>query len=65
MSVNVVRTVTRRDKGGEWRWTGYDSNGEPVADSNEGYVDRSYAEDAARSLFPDAKHDVETEDDGA
>lgn len=65
MSVDVVKTVTKQDGRGEWRWTGYDSNGEPVADSNEGYADRSYCEDAARSLFPNADHRTETETDAA
>lgn len=33
-----------KDIGGQWRWTLYSSNGRKIADSGEGYVNRSDAE---------------------
>lgn len=53
-----------RDQKGQFRWTGYDSNGEAVADSNEGYVNLDYTVSAAESLFPDVQVDVEIDTPG-
>ena len=33
-----------RDTRGEWRWTLYSSNGNKIADSGEGYVNKSDAQ---------------------
>lgn len=52
--VEAADVTVYRDEGGDWRWRAKDTNGEIVADSAEGYVDLTYAEDAARSLFPSA-----------
>lgn len=43
-----------KDSANEWRWTASDSNGEPVADSDEGYDSKAYTEQAVLDLFPDA-----------
>jgi uncharacterized protein YegP (UPF0339 family) len=32
-----------KDHGGEWRWTLHADNGEPISDSDEGYVDKDAA----------------------
>lgn len=39
----VTKVTVYKDIAGEWRWTEYAGNNEPVADSNEGYEDKSYA----------------------
>lgn len=49
----MTDTVTvYQDQAGEWRWTRKAGNGEKVADSGEGYVDRSHAVEMATTLFP-------------
>lgn len=48
--VNVVRIY--RDAAGEWRWSAIARNGKVVADSAEGYRNRSYCLKMARELFP-------------
>jgi uncharacterized protein YegP (UPF0339 family) len=40
-----------KDVLGEWRWRYVRSNGEPMADSGEGYKNRSDAVSAAEYLF--------------
>lgn len=52
--LTVRRVEVYRDSAGEWRWTAKAGNGETVADSGEGYKHRTYAREAATSLFPDA-----------
>jgi uncharacterized protein YegP (UPF0339 family) len=54
MSVDAAKVVIYRDAADEWRWSAKDTNGERVADSGEGYVDRRWAIKAATDLFPDA-----------
>jgi hypothetical protein len=52
----VVKTVqVYRDEKGEWRWRGLAGNGRIVADSAEGYRNRSYAHKMARSLNASAR----------
>lgn len=51
--VEVVRIF--QDTAGEYRWTGLAGNGEPVADSSEGYTHHTDVLAAAESLFPDAE----------
>ncbi len=51
--VDYVRVY--RDKAGEYRWTSYAANNEPIADSGEGYQHLDYAERKARELFPHAR----------
>jgi uncharacterized protein YegP (UPF0339 family) len=57
--VEARRVRVYEDKAGEYRWTARDSNGEAVADSNEGYKTRWSAYEAARDLFPDAVIEAE------
>jgi uncharacterized protein YegP (UPF0339 family) len=37
----IARYEYFQDSAGEWRWTAYASNGEPIARSSEGYVNLS------------------------
>lgn len=60
MTVEAKTIRIFKDHAGEYRWTAHDSNGEAVADSDEGYVDRGYALQAAAELFPDAVVEDET-----
>lgn len=55
----VAKIVVKKDHAGEWRWIGYAENGEPIADSNEGYEHKDYAMKTAQDLFPDAKLEVD------
>jgi uncharacterized protein YegP (UPF0339 family) len=55
--VDAAVVTVYADDSGEWRWRAKDTNGDIVADSAEGYVDRTYAEGAAQSLFPKAEFD--------
>lgn len=43
-----MRFVLYRDRIGNWRWTLYASNGNKIADSGEGYVNKT-----------DAKHGID------
>jgi uncharacterized protein YegP (UPF0339 family) len=49
-----------KDSKGEWRWTTIASNGEPVANSSEGYVNKGHALEQAKALNPGI--DVKVED---
>ncbi len=40
----------KKDKQGEWRWVYYARNGEEIAVSSEGYVNRSDCEHAIRLM---------------
>lgn len=42
------------DTSRQWRWHATAENGQIVAISGEGYVNRGHAERMARELFPDA-----------
>lgn len=54
--VDAAKVELYTDEVGEFRWQARDTNGEIVADSgDDGYVERSYAEKAARDLFPNAE----------
>jgi hypothetical protein len=55
--VTLVRVY--RDADDEWRWSAQASNGEKVADSGEGYLNKQHAVDMAERLFPDAALRVE------
>ena len=49
----VGHVVMYRDEAGEWRWAAISRNNvDTVADSGEGYVDRSDCESMARRMFP-------------
>lgn len=54
MTVEAKRVELYEDAKGEHRWRAKDTNGRIVADSGEGYVNRSFASEAAHDLFPDA-----------
>lgn len=58
MTVEARRVVVYRDAAGEWRWRARDTNGRVVAESGEGYLSKSYALEAAGSLFPEAAIEV-------
>jgi uncharacterized protein YegP (UPF0339 family) len=47
----AMRTVVYKDASGDWRWH-TDLNGRIVAESGEGYEDKSYAIEAARKFGP-------------
>lgn len=51
----VASVVVYRDSKGEYRWSAKAGNGEKVADSAEGYVNRSWAKRMAKEMYPDAK----------
>jgi len=42
------RVEVYRDDAGEWRWRTFAANGEQIARSEEGYVNRGYAVGVAR-----------------
>lgn len=52
MSPFVDRVRVYRDEKGEWRWQALARNNEIVAGSQEGYVDLSWATEAATRAFP-------------
>lgn len=49
------------DHAGEWRWTAY-VNGEPVADSNEGYTHKDHAVAMAKSRNPNGELEIEDDE---
>jgi uncharacterized protein YegP (UPF0339 family) len=51
----VEKIVVYKDDSGDWRWSAKAKNGKTVADSAEGYRNKSYAIKMARSLHPSAK----------
>jgi len=57
----VDRVRVYPDAKGEWRWQALAGNNEIVATSGEGYVDRGWAEDAARRAFPGVSFVVDDE----
>jgi uncharacterized protein YegP (UPF0339 family) len=50
----VATVVIYRDKAGEFRWQAKARNGEPMADSGEGYTSVNRPAEIAVDLFPDA-----------
>lgn len=48
----VAKVVVYRDAEGDWRWKAVAANGKIIADSAEGYVNKSYALKMARNLHP-------------
>jgi len=52
--VNAERdkVTVYQDQAGEWRWRRTAGNGETIADSGEGYVDRENAMSMARRVNP-------------
>ena len=54
----VAAVVVYQDEAGEYRWTAKASNGKKVADSGEGYVNRSWAKRMAKQLYPYARISV-------
>jgi len=53
MASVVTKVEVYCDVAGEWRWRARAGNNEIVADSAEGYADKSTAVEMARMLFPD------------
>ena len=51
----VARVEVYRDEAGEYRWRGLAANGEPVSQSGEGYVNRSWAKRQAAALNAGAR----------
>ena len=62
-TVNAAFVVVYEDAAGEYRWKAMDTNNKTVADSGEGYKERSYAEKAVTDLFPLAIIRVEADED--
>lgn len=48
----VAKVLVFKDEAGEWRWSALSKNGKVIADSAEGYRNRSYALKMARALYP-------------
>lgn len=42
------------DSFGKWRWRAKSNNGDILADSGQGYADKSYAKELATKLFSEA-----------
>jgi uncharacterized protein YegP (UPF0339 family) len=59
-----MKVTVYRDKQDEWRWTLRAENGEPVADSAEGYRHKGYAISMAEKLNPGAELVVDDKSDG-
>lgn len=51
----VSKVLIYKDAGGDWRWSAVSANGRKVADSGEGYRNRSYTLKMARDLYPGAE----------
>jgi uncharacterized protein YegP (UPF0339 family) len=54
------RVEVRKDQAGEWRWTRYAANGEPLSSSTEGYENRQHAIEQAVKLNPGVAVEVHT-----
>ena len=54
----VASVEVFQDGNGEYRWTAKAANGEKIATSGEGYVNRSWAKRMAKDLYPDARISV-------
>ena len=52
MSREGDRVTVFQDEVGEWRWNRKAENGEIIADSAEGYVDKGHAMQMAHELNP-------------
>lgn len=52
--VEVEVVVVYKDESGEWRWKALAGNRKTVADSGEGYRNRTYAARVAKELHPNA-----------
>lgn len=52
MTAFVDRVRVFQDAKGEWRWQALARNNEIVATSGEGYVEQSWASEAATRAFP-------------
>jgi uncharacterized protein YegP (UPF0339 family) len=50
-----MKVTVFKGKDGDWYWPAVARNGEIVADSAEGYVDRSYCMKKATERNPDAE----------
>ena len=55
----VMRFEIYRDAGGEWRWRLRARNGEPIADSGEGYVRREDCEHGIALVRQSAEAKIE------
>lgn len=62
MSVEAHKVQIFQDHAMEWRWSARDSNGAVVGVSGEGYVNKDFCIDAARSMFPYVDADQVYED---
>lgn len=54
-TVEVAYVVVYKDEAGEWRWKALAGNRKTVADSGEGYRNRTYAARVAQDLHPGAE----------
>ena len=54
----VASVLVYQDNQGQYRWTALAGNNKKVADSGEGYVNRSHAKKMAKALYPDARISV-------
>jgi uncharacterized protein len=54
-----MKVIVYSDRSGDSRWNLRADNGEVIADSGEGYRNKSYAIKKAKELFPDAELVVE------
>jgi uncharacterized protein YegP (UPF0339 family) len=55
MTAKVEKVRIYKDAAGEWRWTAKAANGEPIADSGEGYESRDYCRGVVVGMFPGAE----------
>jgi uncharacterized protein YegP (UPF0339 family) len=58
------RTVTFKDKAGEWRWKRLSENNKETAASDDGYTNKGDCIESASSQFPDDLHFVEDPETG-
>lgn len=54
-ALSVAYVIVYKDDAGEWRWKAQAANRKTVADSGEGYRNRTYAWRVAHDLYPAAE----------
>jgi uncharacterized protein YegP (UPF0339 family) len=54
----VASVQVYRDESGEYRWVAKAANNRKVADSGEGYMNRSHAKKMAKDMYPDVRIEV-------
>jgi uncharacterized protein YegP (UPF0339 family) len=55
------KVIVYEDAENDWRWRAVAGNNKTVADSSEGYENKSYAISAAAKLFPNSEIVVKDE----